>query len=79
MDRQVAAVREALADHPDVEVFGVLCVTDGNLPAFGSRKVRGHLLLHHYGLARSLRGEGELGADRRAEIARALAGRFPVA
>ncbi len=79
LDRQVAAVREALSHYPDVEVFGVLCVTDGNLPAFGSRKVRGHSLLHHYGLARCLRDKGELDAERRAEIARVLADAFPVA
>lgn len=79
LDRQVAAVREVLSGYPDVEVFGVLCVTDGNLPAFGSRKVRGHSLLHHYGLARALRSNGELDAARRAEIARVLAEAFPVA
>lgn len=78
MDRQVAAVREALSASPDVEVFGILCFTDGNF-ALGSRKVRGHWLLHHCGLARSLRKKGDLDADKRAKIVRVLARVFPVA
>ncbi len=48
LDRQVAAVRHALAGngHADVSVQGVLCFTKADLPLLGTLKMRGHLLIH---------------------------------
>jgi hypothetical protein len=79
MDRQVAAVRDALVDFRDVPIHGILCFTEADgLPMF-RREVRGHTLLHHSGLARSLKRDGPLDAEQRATIARLLAQTFPPA
>jgi Nuclease-related domain len=80
LDRQVAAVRQALAGggHGEVRVAGVLCFTKAELPLFG-REVRGHRLLHHRGLARRLNGPGPLSAESIQELARLLAQAFPAA
>lgn len=78
LDRQVAAVRAALAAYPDVEIFGILCFTDATLPLIG-RQLRGHWLLHPIGLAKSIRREGGLDGETRAAIARVLADALPPA
>ena len=47
LDRQVAAIRGALeaGGCQEVSVQGVLCFTDADLPLFGGKEIRGHLLL----------------------------------
>lgn len=78
LDRQVTAVHEALADHPDVRVRGVLCFTDASLPHL-RRQIRGHMLLHPRGLARSLKTHGPIPAERRQTLTRLLAAALPAA
>ncbi|MFI5010651.1 MAG: nuclease-related domain-containing protein [Solirubrobacterales bacterium] len=81
LDRQVAAVREALAagGHPGVPVQGVLCFTIADLPFFGTLKIRGHLLLHRRSLLKRLRGEGPLGSHAIEVLAHTLASALPSA
>jgi hypothetical protein len=81
LDRQVAAVREALAasGHPGVPVRGVLCFTIADLPFFGSLKIRGHLLLHRRSLLKRLRGEGPLGTHAIEVLTRTLSSALPPA
>jgi hypothetical protein len=81
LDRQVAAVREALAEagRGDVPVSGVLCFTKADLPLLGSTEIRGHRLHHCRGTARKLNRSGPLTPDAIASIARQLAIAFPSA
>lgn len=81
LERQVAAVREALAagGHPGVPVQGVLCFTLADLPFFGTLKIRGHLLLHRRSLLKRLRGEGPLGAHAIEVLSHTLARALPPA
>ncbi len=81
LDRQVSAVRSALAatDHPDVPVQGVLCFTKADLPLLGTRKMRGHLLLYRRALAKRLNTDGPLQAPAIGVIAHALADALPPA
>jgi hypothetical protein len=60
LDRQVSAVRDALAagGHADVPVHGVLCFTTADPPLLGTRTMRGHRLLHRRALARRLNANG---------------------
>jgi len=80
LDRQVAAVRQALAGsgHADVPVEGVLCFTDAELPLLG-REIAGHRLLYCRGLARKLNRGGPLSADAIETLALALSDAFPAA
>jgi hypothetical protein len=65
LDRQMAAVRNALASsETEVPVQGVLCFPIADLPLFGSRKMRGHLLLGPRALARRLNADGPLQVTR---------------
>jgi hypothetical protein len=80
LDRQVAAVRAALAaDHPETPVQGVLCFTTADLPLVGTSRMRGHLLLYRRGLTKRLNASGPLGEGAIAAIAHVLADAFPPA
>jgi hypothetical protein len=75
LDRQVAAVRDALdrADHSDVPVRGVLCFTTANLPVFRTLKMRGHLLLYRKALAKHLNSAGQIKPTEIDTLARSIA------
>ncbi len=81
LDRQVSAVRDALAagGHPDVPVQGVLCFTTADLPMLGTQKMRGHLLLHPRALAKRLNTSGPMQSSAIELLARALAAALPPA
>ena len=81
LDRQVAAVREALKHdaHDDVPVQGVLCFTNADLPVMRTLKMRGHLLLYRKALARRLNSGGPLEAAAIEAIARGVAAHLPAA
>lgn len=81
LDRQVAAVRQALSElgRSDVPVQGVFCFTKADLPLLGSSAVRGHRLHHRRAVARKLNRSGPLGADAVKALAEALAAAFPSA
>lgn len=73
LDRQIAAVREALGpEHDHLPVRGVLCFTEADLPLL-HRRARGHLLLYRRGLANELSKDGALGTEGIAVVARVLA------
>lgn len=80
LDRQVAAVRDALATsaHPP-PVHGVLCFTKADLPILGTTKMRSHLLLTRKGLAKRLNADGSLSSPAIGEMSRTLAAAFPPA
>ena len=81
LDRQVAAVREALATagRGEVPVSGVLCFTKADLPLLGGTEIRGHRLHHCRGTARKLKRSGPLTPEAIDAIARRLAIDFPSA
>jgi hypothetical protein len=81
LDRQVAAVRSALArsGRGDVPVQGAFCFTKAELPLFGSSEIRGHRLCSERSLGRRLNAKGALGGDAIDILARALASSFPPA
>ena len=81
LDRQVAAVRRALAarGRSDVKVSGVLCFTKADLPLFGGGEARGHRLHHCRGLARKLNRPGPLSGESIEQLERLLAQAFPPA
>jgi hypothetical protein len=81
LDRQVAAVRDALnhAGHPDVPTHGVLCFTRADLPLVGTLKMGGHQILTARAVAKRLNADGPLNGDAIDNIARSLASVFPSA
>jgi nuclease-like protein len=80
LDRQVAAVRHALATSAHrPPVHGVLCFTKADLPLLGTTSMRAHLLVTRKGLAKRLNAGGPLSSPAVDEIARALAAAFPPA
>jgi len=81
LDRQVSAVRDALAanGHADVPVQGVLCFTIADLPLLGTLKMRGHLLLYRKGLARRLNASGPLQSPAIEALAHSLTAALPPA
>jgi hypothetical protein len=81
LDRQLDAVRRALArhGHEDVTVLGILCFTKADLPLLGTGKIRGHRLLYCRATARRLNRSGPLGPEAIAAIAAELEARFPPA
>ena len=81
LDRQVYAVRGALASsgHVDVPVQGVLCFTSTDLPLLGTLRMRGHLLLHRRALGKRLSASGPLDQPAIETLARTLASALPPA
>jgi Nuclease-related domain len=81
LDRQVAAVRGALAaaGRADVPIEGVLCFTKADLPLFGGSRIRGHRLHCRAKLARHLNGRGAFTREQIDELARVLAAALPTA
>jgi hypothetical protein len=81
LDRQVAAVRDVLdrAGHSEVPVQGVLCFTSGDLPLFGTLKMRGHLLLYRKRLGKRLCKKGPISPETINAIAQTLAAALPPA
>jgi hypothetical protein len=80
LDRQVSAVRDALAGTTGPPaVQGVLCFTQADLPLFGTTKMRSHLLLYRKALAKRLNAAGPASAAQIDATARLLAGAFPPA
>jgi hypothetical protein len=79
LDRQVAAVRAALArlGRADVAVEGVLCFTKADLPLLGSAPIRGHRLHYRRALERKLNRPGPLDGEAIDVLARGLAAEFP--
>jgi hypothetical protein len=81
LDRQVAAVRQALmaSRHEEVVVQGVLCFTKADLPLLGTLQMRGHLLLYRKALAKRLNAAGPHDAPAIDALARCLAAALPAA
>jgi hypothetical protein len=81
LDRQVAAVRDALdrSDHASVRVQGVLCFTNADLPALRTLTMRGHLLLYRKALAKRLNSDGDLGPAEIDLVTRAITTELPPA
>jgi hypothetical protein len=81
LDRQVAAVRSALARNGrgDVPVHSAFCFTKADLPLFGSSEIRGHRLCSERSLGRRLNARGALGREAIDVLARSLASSFPPA
>ncbi|HWJ51110.1 MAG TPA: nuclease-related domain-containing protein [Solirubrobacteraceae bacterium] len=81
LDRQVAAVRDALVvDHrSEVPIQGVLCFLQADLPLLGTSKIGGHLLLSRRALAKRLNRAGPLGEASIEELAHTLAHALPSA
>lgn len=81
LDRQVSAVRGALATHghAEVPVRGVLCFTTADLPLLGAPKIRGHYLLYRRALAKKLNQRGPFDPSAIDALAEALVLAFPSA
>lgn len=81
LDRQVAAVRDALvrAGHVEVPIQGVLCFTNADLPLLRTLRMRDHLLLYRKALAARLNADGKLNAEQIVAIAHGLARELPSA
>jgi hypothetical protein len=78
LDRQVDAVRRALArhGHDEVPVLGILCFTKADLPLLGAGKIRGHRLLYARATVRELNRSGPLAPEAIAAIAAELEASF---
>lgn len=80
LERQVAAVREALeASHGEIAVRGVLCFTQADLPLLGTLRMRKHELLYRKALVKRLTAAGDLDATAIERLARVLPSAFPPA
>jgi hypothetical protein len=81
LDRQVAAVRDALGrtGYVNVPIQGVLCFTNADLPLLRTLRIRGHLLLYRKALAARLNADGKFHAGGIEAIARGLAHELPPA
>jgi hypothetical protein len=78
LDRQVAAVRDAI-DDPTIPVHGVLCFTKADIPIVFKETIRGHALLYRKALAKRLNADGPLNATAIDALARRLATALPAA
>jgi hypothetical protein len=81
LDRQVAAVRDALrrSDQANVPVQGVLCSTNADLPVLRTVTMGGHLLLYRKALAKRLNSDGDLQRTEIDLIAQTIATELPPA
>ena len=79
LDRQVAALTDALESEDVPPVHGVLCFTRAELPLLGITRMRGHVLLYRKALAKRLNADGPLDTERIQAIARRLAAAMPAA
>jgi hypothetical protein len=82
LDRQVAAVRNALAElgRGDVPLQGVFCFTArADFALLGLMEIHGHRLHHRRALARKLNRRGPLGEEAIHVLADSLASAFPPA
>jgi hypothetical protein len=83
LDRQVAAVENALGDAaPSWPIQGVFCFTKADLPMLGllgTTKIRSHLLLYRKALAKRLNAPGPFTVAQIDTTAHALAAAFPPA
>jgi hypothetical protein len=80
LDRQVAAVQDALAGAArSWPIQGVLCFTQANLPLLGTTKVRSHRLLYRKALAKRLNASGPFTLAQIDATANALAEALPPA
>jgi len=78
--KQVALVEAVMPEvAPGVPVRGALCFVDADLPLLGNLSFNGYPLLYPKRLAKRINADGPLAAERVRELAKALAGRFPVA
>lgn len=76
--KQVQLVRDALAQHPDVQVRGVLCFLDADWPLLsGTYSVQDVDVVHPRKLREMLRRPGPLAAERIAELQWHLLEVFP--
>jgi hypothetical protein len=81
LDRQIAAVRTALAysQQPDIPIQGAICFTKADLPFLRTQKMRGHLLIYSRALGKRLNGAGQIASPILGELARTLANALPAA
>lgn len=84
LDRQVAAIDDALAGHAvsgvgTVPVHGVLCFIRAELPLFGTQRIRGHQLLGRRGTVKRLIAHGPLDEGSIRRLAEHLAATFRAA
>jgi len=81
LDRQVAAVRDALGAYhrAGVPIKGVLCFLQADLPLLGKPRMRGHLLLSRRALAKQLDQGGPLEQASIEALARTLTHALPPA
>jgi hypothetical protein len=81
LDRQVAAVRQALSAEGDgsVPIQAALCFTKADLPLLRTVEARGHLLLYRKRLAKRLVADGPIEAPQRTLFATRLARLLPPA
>lgn len=78
LDRQVAAVRDAINDAA-IPVHGVLCFTKADIPIVLNETIGGHALLYGRALAQRLNAEGPLEAAAIDALARRLTTALPAA
>jgi hypothetical protein len=78
LDRQSAAVRDALTDTGNLDVLlqAALCFTKADLPLLRTVELRGHLLLYRKALTKRLTAPGPLSPERCTAIAAALTATF---
>jgi Nuclease-related domain len=81
LDRQIAAVRTALAhaQRADIPIQGAVCFTKADLPFLHTQKLRSHLLIYSRALARRLNRSGPIAPATLDELARNLASSLPPA
>lgn len=78
--KQVDVVAAAIADlDPHVPIRGCFCFIDSDLPLLGTPTINGLTIFGRKGLAKQLNATGALPPDRAADLAAALAQRFPSA
>lgn len=78
LDRQVAAVRDAIND-PAIPVHGVFCFIRADIPIVLKETIRGHALLYRKALAKRLNADGPLDAAAINALTRRLATALPSA